>query len=94
MTCATVTGTPELCALFRLFTGTDVPVGVPFTTTTSDVPAGSTIRTWPDANTAPAAANGNAAPPMDTELFVTGSAHVHVGAAVAHVIETVPATGT
>src|ERR1035441_1265565 len=92
---ATATSTPVRCAEFRLPTGTDVAVGVPFTTVTSEVPAGSTISTWPctNATLVPVGANVSAVPPADTPALMAGSAHVQVGGPPVNVAEMVPPAG-
>lgn len=94
--CATVTDTPLLWAEFSEFTGTLVAVGVPATVTTSEVPDGSTMSTWPTANATlvPVGANVSDVPPADADAEVCGSAHVHVGVATVYEHEIEPPTGT
>src|ERR1035441_9478191 len=93
---ATATSTPVRGAEFRLLTGTDGSVGAPLTVTTSEVPAGSMISTWPIANATfvPVAANFIALPPPDTPALIAGSAHVQVGVAPVYVAEMLPPIGT
>src|ERR1035437_9541459 len=88
--------TADRCAEFSDVTGTDVAVGVPFTVATSEVPAGSTMSTWPCANATfvPVGANVSAVPPADTPALIAGSAQVQVGVATVYAAEMVPPTGT
>src|ERR1017187_6171551 len=92
---ATAMRTADRCAEFSDVTGTDVAVGVPFTVATSEVPAGSTMSTWPCANATlvPVGANVSAVPPADTPALIAGSAHVQVGGPPVNVAEMVPPAG-